>query len=126
MIPSVRCLAVAAVALFAAGPALADSAAPKPAAAPEKNCIADAGGFKTEGRRHFYEVALENKCEQRVKCIVYISVSTARGDARGHRTLLLAGKAAGERAKKSYRLSVKEAGGMAQVSRECKMVGKER
>jgi len=125
MIPSVRCLAVAAAALFAAGAALADNAAPKPAATPEKkNCIADAGGFKTEGRRHFYEVALENKCEQRVKCTVYISVSTARGDARGHRTLLLAGKAAGKRAKKSYRLPVKEAGGMAQVSRDCKTVGK--
>lgn len=84
-------------------------------------CITDSSNFKAEDKRAYFIVALENACEQRVTCEVFANIRTARGSKRGHGTLVLAAKSAGAEAKKSYRLRVKVAGGMAQVERECKV-----
>ena len=125
-----RCLAgaVIAAAVITAAAAMfasAQEAAPKVAAAAEpakstlEDCITDTANFKAEDKRALFVVALENKCEQRVKCEVKANIRTARGKRRGHATLILAPKSAGADSKKSYSLRVKVAGGMAQVERNC-------
>ena len=105
-------------------PSEPSGAKPPTAAEPAKNalagCITDTANFKAEDKRAYFIVALENACEQRVTCEVFANIRTARGSKRGHGTLVLAAKSAGAEAKKSYRLRVKVAGGMAQVERECK------
>ena len=127
-----RCLAgaAAAAALITAGAALfaaADEPKAKAETAPGTSakstlagCITDTANFKAEDKRAYFIVALENACEQRVTCEVFANIRTARGSKRGHGTLVLAAKSAGAEAKKSYRMRVKVAGGMAQVERECK------
>ncbi len=102
------------------------SRAPSQAPSAPQNCIADVTGFKRDGRHASYVVALENKCEQRLACRVYVNIMNARGTVRGHRTLVLAKKSAGAAAKKSYALPVKVTGGMIQVSRECKVLAERR
>ena len=46
-------------------------------------CLTDHGGFKRQGNGAVYTVELENKCEQRLKCRVYVNVSSAKGSAQG-------------------------------------------
>lgn len=122
--------AFAAAVISAAAAMFASAQEPKPAAAattttesakslPE-GCIADEANFKAEDKRAYFIVALENRCEQRVKCEVFASVNSARGNKRGRATLVLAAKSAGAEARKSYRMRVKVAGGMAQVEHDCK------
>ncbi len=86
---------------------------------PENKCVADTAQFKAEDKHAFFIVALENTCEQRVKCEVNANIKTARGKRHGHATLVLGPRSAGADAKKFYSLRVKVAGGMAQVERDC-------
>jgi len=95
------------------------AAAAEPAKSALEGCITDTANFKAEDNRAYFIVALENACEQRVKCEVFANIRTARGSKHGHGTLVLAAKSAGAEAKKAYRLRVKVAGGMAQVERNC-------
>ena len=85
------------------------------------DCLTDNGGFKRQGNNAVYTVELENKCEQRLKCRVYVNVSSAKGSAQGQATLILAPHSRGAAAMKSYALKVKMLGGMAQSSRECQV-----
>jgi hypothetical protein len=86
------------------------------------DCLTDNGGFKRQGNNAVYTVELENKCEQRLKCRVYVNVSSAKGSAQGQATLILAPHSRGAAARKSYVLKVKMLGGMAQSSRECRVL----
>ncbi len=86
----------------------------------EKECVVDSGGFTLSGKTPTYVIALENKCEKRLRCKVYASVMSAKGNAQGHATLTLAPHAQGPKAKQSYVLKVKMMGGIAQSGRECK------
>ena len=126
-----RCLAgaaaaaavmIAAAAMFASAqePAPKVASAAEPAKSALEGCVTDTANFKAEDKHAYFIVALENGCEQRVKCEVFANIRTARGSKRGHGTLVLAAKSAGAEAKKAYRLRVRVAGGMAQVERECK------
>jgi hypothetical protein len=113
------CLAVGA-ALAADEPGQKPPAQPKPAG--EKDCIVSGGGFKMSGKTPTYVIALENMCEKRLRCTVYANVMGARGSAQGHKTLTLAPHSKGPKAKQSYVLKVKSMGGIAQASRECKVL----
>jgi hypothetical protein len=127
----VRCLAGAAFAaalLIGGGTLAANWLSPASAAneqaakaevSPENKCVADTAQFKAEDKHAYFIVALENTCEQRVKCEVNANIKTARGKRHGHATLVLGPRSAGAEAKKSYSLRVKVAGGMAQVERDC-------
>ena len=105
---------------FAQEPAPQVAAAVEPVKSALEGCITDSSNFKAEDKHAYFIVALENACEQRVKCEVFANIRTARGSKRGHGTLVLAAKSAGAEAKKAYRLRVRVAGGMAQVERACK------
>ncbi len=125
-----RCLAGSALAAavitgaavtYAASDELAAKAKKTADATPaaQSECVSDTSSFKAEDRHAYFIVALENECEQRVKCEIRANIRTARGKAHGRATLILAPKSAGAEAKKSYSLRVKVAGGMAQVERNC-------
>jgi len=118
----IQSLLAAALALAASASLVRADDPPKDDAAPKSECIGTESDFKTEGKRIYYEVAMENKCEQKLRCQVYVNIMNSRGSVNGHGTLLLAGKDKGAAAKKAYRLTVREASGMIQVSSECKFV----
>jgi hypothetical protein len=121
-----RILALAALLISSLGltALAADESGQKPPVesepASDADCVADSGGFRMDGNTPTYVVALENKCEKRLRCKVYASVMTAKGNAQGHATLTLAPHAQGAKAKQAYVLKVKSMGGIAQSSRECK------
>ena len=102
----------------------ADESGQKPPAeakpASEKECVVDSGDFTMGGKTPTYVIALENKCEKRLRCKVYASVMSAKGNAQGHATLTLAPHSQGAKAKQSYVFKVKMMGGIAQSGRECK------
>ena len=110
--------------LLACGAAYADNGMGQdPPKEPEKKeCIADTGGFRMNGKSATYTVELQNLCERRLRCKVAVFVTTAFGPAQGQGTLTLAPHAAGDAARKTYALKVKAMGGMAQVSRSCEAI----
>ena len=85
------------------------------------NCVDENGSYKTVGKNQFYVQTLENKCEARLKCAVFVYQLNARGPTQGRSTLILGPKSAGAAAKKSYTLKVKGAGGMSTAARECRV-----
>ena len=109
------------VAAFAADdPGQKPPAEQKPAS--RKECVVDSGDFAMRGKTPIYVITIENKCEQRLRCKVYVNVMSAKGSAEGHATLTLAPHSQGAKAKQSYVLKVKMMGGIAQASRECKVL----
>lgn len=81
------------------------------------NCIADKSGFKGKA----YVVELANLCELHVRCKINAYVVTSRGPTRGRKTLTLAPASKGAAAHKVYIMKLTEAGGTADVSRQCKV-----
>ena|SRR5579862_5564546 len=118
----IQCLLAAALVLAASASFARADDPSKDDAMPKSECIGMNTDFKSEGKRITYVVEMENKCEKNLRCQIYVNIMNAKGSTRGHGTLVLASKDKGVAAKKSYSLPVKEAGGMIQVSRECKFV----
>jgi len=85
------------------------------------NCIAEKENYNREGKRITYRIELTNKCEERLRCRVYVYVVGAMGPAQGHATMILEGKSRGAAATKVYDLKVKLAGGLGQVARACRV-----
>jgi hypothetical protein len=96
--------------------------APEPGEGPQAKCIAQKEGYthKGKGIGIGYAIQLTNLCEQRMKCQVYAHLSNARGESRGHGTLVLAPKSKGTAATKTFEMETSMDSGMAQLSRECK------
>jgi len=86
----------------------------------QSNCIAENDSFKRRGQQPVLEIALENKCEQRITCKVFVYVTSAKGAAQGRGTLVLAPASRGAAAKKTFTLKVKMVGGSSQSARECR------
>jgi hypothetical protein len=89
-----------------------------PVAQMPPNCIADKSGFKDKS----YVVELANLCERRVRCKINAYIVTSRGPTSGRKTLTLAPASKGAAAHKVYVMKLTEAGGTADVSRQCKML----
>jgi hypothetical protein len=104
---------------------------PAPAAAPQATasglpadlqaCLQETGDYVTRGRTVFYVIGITNSCSARLRCEVFANVTGVRGTSLGHSVMIL-GPAASSAAKKIYDMRVKAAGGIAQVSRECKVL----
>jgi hypothetical protein len=86
------------------------------------SCVDENGDFETNGSAKSFVFTITNKCEKRLKCTVDAYVTTAKGPASGHGTLVIEPKSHGDAAKKSFTMKVKVAGGTAQVSRDCKII----
>jgi hypothetical protein len=104
---------------------------PSPATAPQASapalpsdlqaCLQETGDYVTRGRTVFYVIAITNSCNRRLRCEIFANVTGVKGTSLGHTVVVLA-PAGSATAKKSYDMRVKAAGGIAQVSRECKVL----
>ena len=136
LLASVVCLAaVAAVAQDAANaPAMPENplpgtAAPEPKqlpAAPSHDdlqaCLQQTGDYVTRGSTVLYVIGIANGCDKRLRCEIFANVSGSRGSALGHTIMTLGAAGSGAAATQTYSMHVKAAGGIAQVSRECKVL----
>jgi hypothetical protein len=93
-----------------------------PAAADLQSCLEETGDFVTHGRAVSYLIGLTNSCDKRLRCEIFANVSGARGTTLGHTIMMLGAKSTGAGANKTYTMRVKAAGGVAQVSRQCKVM----
>jgi len=111
---------VALVAGVCAAAAAEDAPKKEPTA---KECAVNAGsGFKLHDNKPAYVIALENACDKRVRCKVFANVTTSRDSKRARKTLTLAPKGKGAKAKQTFAVRIHENGGTAQVSRECRFL----
>ena len=94
---------------------------PEPGTTPQSSCIAESGSYRQSGRRVDYVIGLENKCERRIRCVVFAYVVQAKGPSSGRATLVLAPRSQAAAAKKSYALKVRMIGGITQTTRECRL-----
>jgi hypothetical protein len=96
--------------------------APAPAAADDlQSCLQETGDYVTRGGAVIYAIGITNTCDKRLRCEIFANITGAKGTSLGH-TVMTLGPAAGGAAKKSYEFRVKAAGGVAQVSRECRVL----
>ena len=99
-----------------AAAALGETAAP----ADLQNCLKETGDYVTHGKTVTYVIGLTNTCARRLRCEIYANISGARGAALGHTVMTLGPADSGAAAQQTYTVRVKAAGGIAQVSRDCK------
>lgn len=100
-----------------------------PAAAPQaeapadlQSCLQETGDFVSRGKSVDYVIGIANTCGMRLRCEIFANVNAARGISQGHTIMTLGPAASGDAAKKTYTMRVKAAGGIIQVSRECKVL----
>jgi hypothetical protein len=114
----------------AAPPALPENPLPgtQPAPAPQtaasadlQSCLQETGDYVTHGKTVDYVIGITNTCDKRLRCEIFANVTGARGTALGHTVMILGAAKNGNAAKKTYVMRVKSAGGITQVSRECKV-----
>jgi hypothetical protein len=132
LLASALCLAAAAAAAQDAAKAAAPpqnplpgSAAAQPSAAiPNAGdlqaCLNETGDYVTIGRAVIYVIVIANTCDKRLRCEIYANVTGAKGSSLGHTIMTLGEAGSGPEAKQTYSMRVKAAGGIAQVSRDCK------
>jgi hypothetical protein len=103
---------------------LPSSAAPQPAqpspAGDLQACLNETGDYVTIGRAVIYVIVIANTCDKRLRCEIYANVTGAKGSSLGHTIMTLGEAGSGPEAKQTYSMRVKAAGGIAQVSRDCK------
>jgi hypothetical protein len=96
--------------------------APAPAGTADlQSCLQETGDYVTHGSTVIYAIGITNTCNKRLRCEIFANISGAKGTSLGH-TVMTLGPAASGAAKKSYEFRVKAAGGVAQVSRECRVL----
>jgi len=99
------------------------AAQPSPQPVPEPpQCIKDESGFRTIGARNVFMFELTNQCEQKLRCTARVYILNSFGPVQGQATLILEPKSKGPAAHKTHAITVKSAGGMANMSRECKVI----
>jgi uncharacterized protein YaaQ len=82
-----------------------------------QSCLGETGDFISRGNANTYVIGIENKCAQRLKCVIDAYITGAKGPVSVHTVMTLAAKS-----KKTYAARVKSSGGTAQVSRDCKVL----
>jgi hypothetical protein len=102
----------------AAPPAAAQAAASS--AADAEACLQETGDYVTRGKAVLYVIGIANTCDKRLRCEIYANVTGPRGAALGHTVMTLGAASSGASAKQTYAMRVRAAGGIAQVSRDCK------
>jgi hypothetical protein len=100
-----------------AAAALGQSAAP---AADLQSCLQQTGDYVTRGKTVTYVIGITNTCAKRLRCEIYANISGSRGSSLGHAIMTLGPAGSGAAAQQTYTMRVKAAGGIAQVSRDCK------
>jgi hypothetical protein len=99
--------------LLGTKPADASAAAPD-ATKDIQACLSETGDFVSHGKANSYLIGIENKCPQRLRCVIDAYITGAKGPVSVHTVMVLDAKA-----RKTYTAKVKTAGDTAQVSRDC-------
>lgn len=93
----------------------------EPAAPPDlQSCLQQTGDYVTHGKTVTYVIGVTNTCAKRLRCEIYANISGSRGSSLGHTIMTLGPAGSGAAAQQTYTMRVKAAGGIAQVSRDCK------
>lgn len=108
------------IALCAGAAAAMGQTAPPAALADPQSCLKETGDYVTHGKTVTYVIGLTNTCARRLRCEIFANISGARGTALGHTVMTLGPAGSGAAAQRTYTMHVKAAGGIAQVSRDCK------
>jgi hypothetical protein len=90
--------------------------------AEKKSCVTQDVKFTEEGKQALFVVTLDNTCEMRLSCNVSAYVVNSQGPQQLRQTLTLAPKSQGPAAQQRATLKLKHAGGMANVSHQCKPI----
>ena len=85
-------------------------------------CLKETGDYVTRGKIVLYVIGLANSCDKRLRCEISANVTGSRGSSLGHAIMTLGAAGSGPAAAQTYSMHVKAAGGIAQVSRECKVL----
>lgn len=107
------------------GLAAAQSAQQSPAAPRAGDlqaCLQETGDYVTIGRTVIYVIVIANTCDERLRCEIFANVTGVKGSSLGHTFMTLGEAGSGAAAKQSYSMRVKAAGGVVQVSRDCKVL----
>lgn len=94
---------------------------PDPGTTSQLGCIGSSSETKGEHNNYTYVTTLENKCEERIICRLFVHAVHAKGSTLGRATLILGRKSEGAAAKKSYAMKVPTPGGMTLSTRECRV-----
>ena len=118
---AVQVLSVVIALCAGAAAALGETTAP---AGPDdlQSCLRQTGDYLTRGKTVDYVIGITNTCARRLRCEIYASISGARGTSLGHTVMTLGPAGSGAAAQQTYTMRVKAAGGIAQVSRDCKVL----
>lgn len=104
-----------------AGAAAAMGQTSAPAAPADlQSCLQQTGDYMTRGKAVTYVIGITNTCAKRLRCEIYANISGSRGSSLGHAIMTLGPAGSGAAAQQTYTMRVKAAGGIAQVSRDCK------
>jgi len=135
LLASALCLAAATAAAEEAANAPAAGNPPPAASAPAPKhlpaapshddlqaCLQQTGDYVTRGHTVLYVIGLANGCDRRLRCEIFANVTGSRGSALGHTIMTLGAAGSGPASKQTYTMHVKAAGGIAQVSRDCKVL----
>src|SRR5450755_3937448 len=68
-------------------------------------------GYEMRGKQPMFVIELKNKCEQRMSCKVFAFITSAKGMAQGHGTIVLAAKSRGAAATGRFSMKSKMTGG---------------
>jgi hypothetical protein len=104
-----------------AAAALGQTAAPA-VPADLQSCLQQTGDYLTHGKTVTYVIGITNTCAKRLRCEIYANVFGVRGTSLGHTIMTLGPAGSGAAAQQTYTMRVKAAGGITQVSRDCKVL----
>src|ERR1700739_277312 len=119
VLAAMQLLTVVVALCVGAAPALGQTPAPA-APADLQSCLQQTGDYMTHGKIVTYVIGITNTCARRLRCEIYANISGARGSSLGHTIMRLGPAGSGAAANQTYTMRVKAAGGIAQVSRDCK------
>lgn len=119
LLAAVQLLSVVIALCAGAAAALGETAVPA-VPADLQSCLQQTGDYLTHGKTVTYVIGLTNTCAKRLRCEIYANISGARGTSLGHTIMTLGPAGSGAAAQQTYTMRVKAAGGVAQVSRNCK------
>jgi hypothetical protein len=87
----------------------------------QSKCISEEDHYVCLGKGGGFRIELTNNCEQRLKCKIFVYITSAKGPAQGRGTIVLAPKSRGTAATNSYTMRTKMNGGSSQSTRECRV-----
>jgi hypothetical protein len=128
MTNAIKCLAAA---LIAGGLTAGASAQNAPATEPppkadagttgQTQCISEDDHYVRIGKGFGFRIELTNMCEQRIRCKVFVYITSAKGASQGRGTIVLAQKSRGPAATGTFTMNAKMNGGSSQSTRECRV-----